>query len=134
MEPTFSTEFGTAYFVFQLIVGLLSLASLWIIFQKAGIAGWKAIVPIYNFYKLLHLVGKPGWWLLLLLVPLVNIIVALYVTHLVSLSFGKDLPFTLGLVFLPFVFYPILAFGDAQYQGDVSLGREGGPIDQPYLR
>ena len=46
----------------------------WVVFTKAGQPGWPALIPIYSTYILLKVIGRPGWWLLLFLVPLVNIV------------------------------------------------------------
>ncbi|MFO0261358.1 MAG: DUF5684 domain-containing protein, partial [Planctomycetota bacterium] len=43
----------------------LIIASLWIIFTKAGQPGWASLIPFYNLYVMLQIVGKPAWWLLL---------------------------------------------------------------------
>jgi hypothetical protein len=85
------------------------------IFQKAGREWWEAIIPIYNVYVMLKIVGKPGWWIVLYFIPLVNIVISIIALHALSLRFGKGAGFTVGLIFLPIVFYPILGFGDAQY-------------------
>ncbi|MDQ3279750.1 MAG: DUF5684 domain-containing protein [Bacteroidota bacterium] len=98
-------------------ISLLAVIAQWRIFQKAGKPGWASLVPLYNMYVHLKVVGKPGWWLLLLAVPLVNIYIAIKSVHLLSKSFGKDVGFTLGLLFLPMLFFPILAFGGARYEG-----------------
>ena len=103
--------------IFYLAFIIFIIASLWKVFEKAGQDGWKAIVPIYNFYVLLQIVGRPGWWLVLLLIPIVNFIVAIIVYIDLAKSFGKGTGFGLGLAFLGFIFLPILGFGDAQYQG-----------------
>ena len=100
----------------ELIVIALCIISLWIIFQKANKPGWAAIIPIYNFIVYLEVVKKPWWWLFLMLIPIVNVVILIIVTHRLSLSFGKGAGFTVGLIFLPFIFYPILAFGNAKYQ------------------
>jgi len=39
------------------------------------------------------------------------------VVHNLSVSFGKGVGFTIGLLLLSIIFYPMLAFGDAQYLG-----------------
>jgi hypothetical protein len=83
---------------------------MWKIYTKAGQEGWAAIIPIYNVYILLKIVGKPAWWLLLYFVPFVNIVIGIWVTNLLSKSFGKSEGFTVGLILLSIVFYPILAF------------------------
>lgn len=89
----------------------------WRIFEKAGKPGWAAIIPIYNTIILLEIVGKPWWWFFLLMIPGVNFIFAVWVLNLLSLSFGKGIGFTIGLILLSPIFYPILAFSNAEYQG-----------------
>ena len=98
-------------------LGVLVLVAYWRVFTKAGEAGWKAIIPIYNIIILLKIVGRPWWWLLLLCIPLVNLIVLIIVSNDLSKSFGHGMGFTLGLIFLSFIFYLILAFGSSQYVG-----------------
>ena len=98
---------------------IVMIAAQWKIYEKAEQPGWACIIPFYNYYILLKIVGKPSWWLLLLIIPLVNIIFAIWVTNLLSKSFGKDEGFTVGLILLGVVFYPILGFGSAQYIGPV---------------
>jgi hypothetical protein len=101
-------------------VVVLLVAALWKVFVKAGEPGWAAIVPIYNLIVLLKIAGKPVWWILLFLIPFVNFIIAIIVDIAVAERFGKGAGFGLGLALLPFVFFPILAWGDARYQGGVS--------------
>ena len=91
------------------------IVSVWKIFSKAGQPGWASIIPIYNTVVMLQAVKKPIWWFILMFVPFVNIIIGLIVTHNLSKVFGKGVGFTLGLIFLPFIFYPILGFGSARY-------------------
>lgn len=93
------------------------IASMWTIYTKAGQPGWAAIVPIYNMVVLLKIVGKPTWWILLFLIPVVNIVFLIWMTNMLSKSFGKTEGYTIGLILLGIVFYPILAFGDAKYMG-----------------
>jgi|SRR6266852_5328489 len=89
----------------------------WVVFTKAGQAGWKSLIPIYNSYILLKIVGRPGWWLLLFLVPIVNVVILIIVTNDLSKSFGHGAGFTLGLLFLSIIFYYVLAFGSSTYRG-----------------
>lgn len=99
---------------------VLMIASMWKIFTKAGQPGWASIVPIYNIIVLLKIVNKPVWWLVLMLIPVVNFVIAIIVLNALSKSFGKGVGFTIGLLLLGIVFYPMLAFGDAQYVGQSS--------------
>jgi len=94
---------------------LLLIVSKWIIYKKAGKEGWESIIPIYSSYVLLKIAGKPGWWLFLFLIPLVNVIFYIMTIHALSKSFGKNEGFTIGLILLGFIFYPMLAFGNATY-------------------
>ena len=103
--------------VIYIAILVLMIASQWVIYQKAKKPGWACIVPIYNIIVLLEIVGKPWWWLLLMLIPFVNIVLGIWVINLLSKSFGKTEGFTVGLILLSIVFYPILAFGDAKYKG-----------------
>lgn len=92
------------------------IASLWIVFTKAGHPGWAAIVPFYNLYVLLQIAGRPGWWLILYLIPVVSLVISIIVSIDVAKAFGKGTGFGIGLAFLSPIFFPILAFGDAQYE------------------
>ena len=91
------------------------IAALWTVFTKAGQPGWGAIVPIYNIILLLKIAGKPGWWFFLCLIPLVNFVIIILIYIALAKNFGKGGGFAAGLLFLPFIFYPMLAWGDARY-------------------
>ena len=95
---------------------ILMVAAMWTVFKKAGEPGWAALIPIYNIMVLLKIAGKPMWWVILMLIPFVNIIVLIIAIVGLARNFGKGAGFALGLVFLAPIFYPILAWGDAQYQ------------------
>lgn len=104
--------------IFPLLIAILMIAAMWKVFTKAGKPGWAAIVPIYNVIVMLEIVGKPTWWVvIILIIPIVNVVFAIWLINLISLSFGKDVGFTLGLLFLSVIFWPILGFGSAEYQG-----------------
>jgi hypothetical protein len=117
MEESGGAIFGLLFMVIWLVVVIAIIASVWKVFTKAGKPGWACIVPIYNVIVLLEIINRPLWWFLLLLIPLVNLIVAIIISIDVARAFGKETGFGLGLFFLGFIFYPILGFGDAQYQG-----------------
>jgi hypothetical protein len=106
---------GIGMTVVWLALVVLMIAALWKIFDKAGEPGWAAIIPVYNLYILLKIAGRPGWWILLFFIPFVNFIISIIVSIDIAKRFGKGTGFALGLVFLPFIFYPMLAWGDASY-------------------
>lgn len=100
-----------------LLVGVVLLALLmvavWRVFAKAGQPGWASLVPVYNLLVLLRIAGRPGWWILLCFIPLINLVVGVIALVGVARRFGKGTGFGIGLVFLPLVFYPILGFGSS---------------------
>ena len=108
---------GLLILVIELAVIVAVIAGFWKVFVKAGKPGWAAIVPIYNIIVLLEIGGKPLWWIILFFIPFVNVIMAILVVIAVAKNFGKSDAFGVGLGLLGFIFYPILGFGDAQYQG-----------------
>ena len=107
--------FGLGFTLVSLAIALLIVASMWKIFVKAGKPGWAAIIPIYNFIVLLEIAGKPAWWIILLFVPLVNFVILIVLSIALAKKFGKGVGYGLGLAFLGVIFYPMLGFGDAQY-------------------
>jgi hypothetical protein len=113
LPPTFSPVFMIVW----LLVVVLLIAAMWKVFVKAGQPGWASLIPIYNAYILCKIAGRPGWWLLLLLIPFVNFIIAIIICIDVAKNFGKGVGFGLGLAFLGIIFFPILGFGSAAYQG-----------------
>lgn len=113
---------STFVLLIQLAIAVVVIASLWKVFAKAGKPGWAAIIPIYNIIVLLEICGRPIWWILLLLIPCVNIVVAVFVMIDLAKSFGKDALFGIGLWLLGFIFFPILGFGSSRYQGPAAAG------------
>jgi hypothetical protein len=109
--------------VVYLILFVVWVVGLWKTFEKAGEPGWAGIIPIYNFIVLLRIAGRPLWWIVLMLIPCVNIIVYVIVGLDVARNFGRTPGFGVGLGLLPFVFYPILGFGDARYEGRIPPGQ-----------
>lgn len=105
------------YFILFYVIILL-FVSIWHIFKKAGKPGWASIIPIYNILIWLDIAEKPRVWLLLLLIPIVNFIPVILINIGVSEKFGKSSAFGgIGLTFLSFIFYPILASPRSKYLG-----------------
>ena len=115
-NATGALAMGAGMMVFYLILYLFFSFCMYKIFQKAGREdAWAAFIPIYNYVVLLDILKKPIWWIILLLIPFVNIIFAIILMHRLSTFFGKDMLMTILLIILPFIGLPILAFGDAVY-------------------
>ena len=106
---------GIGFMIFWCAIALLMIASMWKVFVKAGKPGWAAIVPIYNFVVLCEIAGKPAWWVVLFFVPVVNFIAIIVLSIALAKKFGKGTGYGIGLALLGVVFYPMLGFGDAQY-------------------
>ena len=117
--------FGIAFFLLSVAVYLFYGYCYGRIFQKAGRPLWEGFIPIYNYYVALKIVGRPGWWLILYIIPIVNIVITIIVYYDLARSFGRGVGFAVGLFLLWFIFLPILAFGDAQYLGPAA--GPGGP-------
>ena len=107
---------GIVWIIYLAII-VAVIAGWWQIFTKAGEAGWKAIIPIYNIIVLLKIVGRETWWVILLLIPIVNFVVWIIVGVDLAKSFGRGTGFGIGLAFLGFIFAPILGFGSDTYRG-----------------
>jgi hypothetical protein len=110
-----SDSMGPVTIIIFLAIILFEIIAFWKVFAKAGRGGWECLIPIWSAYVLLKIAGKPGWWLILLLIPLVNVVIAIMLAISLAKTFGKGTGFGLGLAFLSFIFYPILGFGDAKY-------------------
>ena len=108
-----SPVFWVVYFAFL----ILMLVAMWKMFTKAGQPGWAILIPIYNLYIMCKIAGRPGWWLLLMLIPFVNLIIFIILYVDIAKNFGNNVGFAIGMLFLPFIFFPILGLGSAQYQG-----------------
>jgi hypothetical protein len=122
-----STNGGFVFILVIIYIAIivLEIAALWKLFVKAGQPGWAAIIPIYNLYVLLKVIGRPPWWLALFLVgvivPFVGWILLVVIGIIVAIdlakSFAKSSGFAVGLFFLNFIFVPILGFGESRYVG-----------------
>ena len=106
---------GPVFWICYTAYAILIIAAWWKIFSKAGQPGWAAIIPIYNWIVWCKIVGRPAWWVLLLLIcfPIFFIILSIDLAK----SFGKGVGFAIGLILLSIIFFPILGFGSATYQG-----------------
>lgn len=102
---------GLFFWILSMALGILKIVSLWKIFKKAGKPGWASIVPIYNIYIMCEIAEKEWWYILLLCVPFINIYVMIVLYNGMAKKFGKGGGFVVGMILLPVVFFPMLAFG-----------------------
>ena len=107
---------GIVWLIYIAII-VAVIAAWWKIFEKAGEAGWKSIIPIYNLIVILKIVNREWWWVLLLLIPIVSLVVWIVVSLDLARSFGRGTGFGLGLAFLSPIFGLILGFGPETYKG-----------------
>ena len=109
--------------VLYLIFAVVCIASMWVLFEKAGKPGWAAIIPIYNYVVMTEIVGKPWYWILFMLIPVLNIIFGIWLINLIVKSFGKSEAYTIGIIILPIIFLPLLAFSkDVKFVGLQPVG------------
>jgi TctA family transporter len=108
--------FGLILAAIWLGVALFFIIAAWKVFTKAGQPGWGIFIPFYNVYLWIKIAGKPGWWLVLYCIPLVNIVVSIMVTLVVGKAFGKSTAFSVFLLIIfGFIGIPILGYGSAVY-------------------
>ncbi len=110
--------FFVFYFLFVFAIVVFLIIAQWKVYTKAGKPGWAVLIPIYNTIILLEIAGKEWWWIFLFMLPIVNIVIMIIVMIEISKAFGKTGGFAVGLILLPIVFWPILGFGKAKYEGN----------------
>lgn len=128
-EDAFTTAFLGAlavYYVIALAIGIITIIAYWKLFTKAGKPGWAAIVPFYNLYCMYDIAMGNGWLFLLMFVPCANFIVAIIMNFQLAKAYGEGIGYGFGLLFLPYIFLPILAFGKSEY-----VGPNGTPVVAP---
>jgi signal peptidase I len=78
-------------------------------FAKAGEDSWKAYVPFYNILPHLKIIGRPTWWIVLFLIPGINLIMAMGILTdlLKSFGFNRFYQHALGVIF-SFIYFPFL--------------------------
>lgn len=129
--PTIYETNINQYIIYYIILAVIIIAifvftmiSLAKIFKKANRSGISAIIPLYNFIVLLEITNLPTWYFILLLIPGVNIVFNVFIMMELARLFRKSKAFGLGLTFLPFIFYPILAFSNSEYIGINLVAKE----------
>jgi len=116
---------GGPMMIVALALAVVLIIGLWKVYVKAGQPGWAVLIPFYNVYILLKIAGRPGWWLVLCLIPLVNIVIALMVAIDVAKAFGQSAVFGVVLLFLlSGIGYLVLGFGNYKYVGPATAAAQ----------
>jgi hypothetical protein len=107
----------------SLVVVVLQVAGFWKTLEKGGETGAMSLlllVPCLSpvaYLPFTRLTGREWWWVLLMYIPIVNLVVLIILSIDIAKAYGKGAGFGVGLWLLPFIFYPILGFGSARYEG-----------------
>ncbi len=112
-------------YLLLILFSITTIIGLWKLFPLAGEAGWKAFIPLYNFFVWLKIIKKPWWWIFLIITPGVNFLMFGILCLLTVKAFnlrslqGKTIAFFLGFIYLPY-----LAFQkDTTYVGPEDLSK-----------
>ena len=107
--------------IFDLVIGVAALVALWVLFEKAGREGWKAIIPFYNAWVEFDIVYGAGWKMFLLLVPILNIALSIMFRFRIAQVYGRSTAFAICNIFFSPITDLIMAFdGKSNYQGPCS--------------
>src|SRR5436853_377378 len=90
-----SSSLNASVIVLVIAVVIIMIAAYWKIFTKAGQAGWKAIIPIYNIVINLRIVGMSGWYAVLFVIPFVNLIMSVVLYYKTAKAFGYGIGMTI---------------------------------------
>ncbi len=99
------------------VIILATFAGLYKIFEKAGEKGWKALVPVYNYYIWLKILKRPWWWIFIFIIPGVGFMMTMVVTGITCEVMGKKNPLQMilfGIFF--FVGLPYIGFTDTKFE------------------
>ena len=114
---------GIFFWILVIAAAVVTLVARWKVFKKANVDGWEALIPIHSDVVEMKLGGMhTGWWFLNLIAicGIGPLVVLFWKNIMLSKAFGKGAGFGVLLSFFPYVCYPILAFGKAEYVGPVS--------------
>jgi hypothetical protein len=121
-DQTLGAALGAIFMIVMLALTALFFVGFWKVFTKAGQPGWAALIPFYNAYILTKIAGRPGWWVLMLMIPFVNIAFGILLAVDIAKAFGQGAAFGVVLLFLlSGVGYLVLGFGNYRYVGAPEL-------------
>jgi hypothetical protein len=117
--------------IISMFIGILTIVALWMLFDKAKENGWAAIIPFYNSYVLFKITWGNGWYFLLMLIPIANIVIHIITMVKLANVYGKGGGWACGLIFLYPIFLCIMAFDNSiQYVGEYGGGAFAGQTQQ----
>lgn len=104
----------TVFLIYFFSLIAIYFATLWKIFEKAGRPAWEGFVPVYNIYIWLKIIERPWWWILILIVPGINIPLLLISMNVTTARyFGIYSPVQTALaIFLPHYAFFKMAYDD----------------------
>lgn len=113
----FSYPSNTIYVILSIVVVIyiLMIVVMWKIFEKAGVKGWKFLIPIYNCYCLSKISFNKGWYFIFMLITPINILFIPATIYQLSKKFGKSTLFAVLSIFFPYITTQIIAFDDSKY-------------------
>jgi len=121
-DQTLGAALGAIFMIIMLALTVLFFVGFWKVFTKAGQPGWAALIPLYNAYILTKIAGRPGWWVLMLMIPFVNLAFGILLAIDIAKAFGQGAAFGVVLLFLlSGIGYLVLGFGDYRYVGASEL-------------
>lgn len=103
------------YMFVMFLASIVMIVALWKLYAKAEKPGWASIVPIYNLFVMLEMIGKPAWWIILFFIPGANAVVGILMTYHFVKCFGKPGSHVLLALFFGLIYFPYLAFSSAAY-------------------
>lgn len=109
--------------IFSLLISAVSTISMCFIFTKTAQKWWYVLIPVANAFILVETVGLPKWFALFIFlmffkIPFIAILGFVWwavISFNLSKRFGHGIGYGIGIAFLPFIFLPILAFGNSVY-------------------
>ncbi len=102
---------GSVIFIIYVFFAIV----MWKIFEKAGVKGWKSLIPIYNCYWLSKISFNKGWYFIFMLITPINILFIPVTSYQLSKKFGKSTLFAVLSIFFPYITTQIIAFDDSKY-------------------
>ncbi len=121
MLPGLLAGFATLILILEIAFYIYFCLCLFLIAKKLGVPNpWIAWIPIAQIWTMVNCAGKPWWWILLLLVPLINIIIGIVLWISITENLGKNkwLGLLMLLPIVNFIFIGILAFSKTERRAE----------------